>query len=143
MDFRCIGGLVLAATLAGCAAFPPSDAGERLVITAPAEGMAVIYLVRTDPDVSYLATPVVLNDQMIGSTYAGTYYRLEVPAGRQLLSGYAGDNGALRFHAESGRVYFIQHSVSGSWRATSPHSFFLPLDEPRGKAAVARADRLG
>ena len=131
------------ALLAGCASMGPSAQEAQAVRIEGTPGMAVIYLVRTDPDVSYLTAPVVLDDRMIGSTHAGTYYRLEVPAGRHVLSGYAQDAGSLALDLQANRIYFVQHTVSGSWRATSPHSFFRVIDETRGRAAMARAERLG
>ena len=105
--------------------------------------MAVVYIVRANPDLSYLTTPVVVGDRLIGSTHAGTYYRVELPAGRHRLSGYAHDNGALDLNVQADRVYFVQHTVSGSWRATSPHSFFRQIDEARARAAMAGAQRMG
>lgn len=132
--------LLFVATLAGCAPLAPTAQAVKVEGTP---GMAVIYLVRTDPDLSYLTAPVTLDDRLIGSTHAGTYYRLEVPAGRHRLSGYAGDNGALTLDVQADRIYFVQHTVSGSWRVTSPHSFFRVIDENRGRAALAGAQRLG
>jgi len=35
------------------------------------------------------------------------------------------------------RIYFVQHTVSGSWRATNPHSFFSMMNEARARAALA------
>ena len=138
-----IGMLALLALLAGCAGMGPSAQQTQAVQIEGTKGMAVIYLVRTAPDVSYLTTPVVLDDRMIGSTHAGTYFRLEVPAGRHVLSGYAQDAGALALDVQADRIYFVQHTVSGSWRVTSPHSFFRVIDETRGRAALVGAQRLG
>src|SRR5688572_26693265 len=138
-----IGTFALVCLLAGCASMGPSAQDTQAVRIEGTPGMAVIYLVRTHPDLSYLTTPVVLNDRMIGSTYAGTYYRLEVPTGRHLLSGYAQDAGAITLDVQADRVYFVQHTVSGSWRVTSPHSFFRVMDEARGRAALVGAQRLG
>ena len=134
---------LLLAALAGCASLGPSPAQTQAVRIEGTPGMAVIYLVRTDPDLSYLATPVVIGDRMIGSTYAGTYYRVEVPAGRHLITGYAGDNGSLTIDVQADRVYFVQHTVSGSVRVTSPSSFFRMIDESRARAAMVGAQRLG
>ena len=93
---------------------------------------------RTRPDLSYLPTTIKLNDQMIGSTYAGTYFRLEVQPGRHVLTGYGEDNGSITLDVQADRLYFVQHTVSGSWRATSPHSFFRIIPESEGRAVVAR-----
>lgn len=136
-----IGILALAALVAGCAPLSPSPGQTVRIEGTP--GMAVVYLVRTNPDLSYLTAAVMVGDRMLGATYAGTYMRIELPAGRHRLSGYAGDNGALAIDVQANQVYFVQHSVSGSWRATNPHSFFRVIDEARGRAAMAGAERAG
>src|SRR5688572_4208762 len=106
------GFLAVLALLTGCAPLAPAARDTAAVQIQGTPGVAVIYLVRTSPDVSYLAAPVVLDERVIGPTYAGTYYRLEVPAGRHRLSGYAQDSGALTVDVQADRVYFIQHTVS-------------------------------
>ena len=102
-------------------------------------GKAVIYVVRTRPDLSYLTSTLTLDDQLIGSTHAGTYIRLEVTPGRHRISGYASDNGAISLDVHADRVYFVQHTVSGSWRTTNPHSFFRMIDENTARAAMVGA----
>jgi uncharacterized protein DUF2846 len=137
--FKALIGIVAALLLAACAPMstaPQSNVGPRI---ESVPGKAVIYLVRTRPDLSYLTTTIVLDDQIVGATYAGTHFRFEVAPGRHRISGYGQDNGAITLDVQADRVYFVQHSVSGSWRATSPHSFFTVLDEARGRAALARA----
>ena len=105
------------ALLTGCTSMstlPPDGSSPRVEGTP---GKAVVYVVRTRPDVSYLAAPILMDDHMIGATYAGTYYRLELPAGRHQLRGYGQDPGTLTLDLQADRVYFIQHTVAGSWRA--------------------------
>ncbi|HET7158243.1 MAG TPA: DUF2846 domain-containing protein, partial [Burkholderiales bacterium] len=99
--------------------------------------------VRTRPDLSYLTSTLTLNDQLIGSTHAGTYIRLEVAPGKHRISGYAHDNGAISLDVQADRVYFIQQTVSGSWRATNPHSFFRVIDENTARRAMAGARPVG
>jgi len=131
--------LAAIAILAGCnsmSLYNPQAQGPRIEATP---GKAVIYVVRTRPDMSYLTAPIMLDDRMIGSTYAGTYYRLEVDPGRHRISGYSADNGAITLDVQADRIYFVQHTVSGSWRATNPHSFFSMMNEARARAALATA----
>ena len=125
------------ALLGGCTSMAPApqSAGPR---AESAPGKAVVYIVRTRPDLSYLAAPLVVDDRMIGPSYAGTYFRLELTPGRHRISGYGQDNGAMSLDVQADRVYFVQHTVSGSWRATSPHSFFSVMNEERARAAMAR-----
>lgn len=136
-------GIALLALLGACAPLSPAPHEAQAVKIEGTPGMGVIYLFRPRPDLSYLPASVVLDDQVIGSTHAGTYYRLEVPAGRHRLRGYAQDTGAITVDVQADRVYFIRHSVSGSWRATNPYSFFEMMDEARARAAMAGAVREG
>jgi hypothetical protein len=136
-----IGLVALLALLAGCTQMGPTPAATQAVNIQSTPGMAVVYLVRTRPDISYLTAPIVVDEKYVGPTYAGTYMRLELAPGRHVISGYAQDNGAITLNVQADRVYFVQHSVSGSWRATSPHSFFTMMDESRARAAMATAWR--
>ena len=132
------------AGLAACAPMAPTPApGAAAPAIQGTPGRAVIYVVRTRPDTSYLTGQLTLNGDPIGATYAGTYMRLEVPPGRHRIGGYAHDTGAIALDVQADRVYFVQHSVSGSWRAQSPHSFFTVIDENRARAAMAGASRAG
>lgn len=127
----------------GCTQLAPTQAERQAVRIEGSPGVAVVYLVRSNPDLSYLTAPVVVNDRMVGSTHAGTYMRLEVPPGRVHISGYAGDNGAITMDVQADRVYFVQHTVAGSWRVTSPHSFFRVIDEARARSVLVGASRVG
>lgn len=137
-----IGILAVLASLAACAPLPTAPEAQAIRIEGT-PGMAVIYLVRTRPDVSYLTAQVAVDDRMVGATFAGTYIRIEVPAGRRHLSGTGQDNGALKLDVQADRVYFVQHTVIGSWRTTNPHSFFRVIDEARARAAMVGASQAG
>ena len=64
-------------------------------------GKAVIYVVRTRPDVSYLTAQLALDDDIIGVTHAGTYMRLEAAPGRHRISG-TGQERQLDLHELTG-----------------------------------------
>src|SRR5687767_2776164 len=98
-------GILAVLALTACAPLAPAPDAQAVRVEGT-PGMAVIYLVRTNPDQSYLTALVLVNDSMVGATYAGTYIRIEVPAGRHRLSGYASDNGALNVNVERDRIYF-------------------------------------
>ena len=136
-----LGLFAVLALMAGCTSMSTGyqAGGPVPQIESAPTGKAVIYVVRTRPDTSYLTAPLVLDDRIIGPTYAGTYMRLEVSPGRHRLTGYSDDNGSITLDVQADRIYFVQHSVSGSWRATSPHSFFTMMNEARARAAMAGA----
>jgi len=136
------GLLALIALLAGCAPLSPRDLEAVRIEGTP--GKAVIYLVRTNPDLSTVSATVTLNGELLGTTHAGTYFRVEVPAGRHRFSGYASDTGSITVDAQADRVYFIRQTVAGYERsASSLSSFFSMIDEKRARAAMVGADRIG
>lgn len=118
---------------AACAQLPPppEDAAAKRFEAIP--GKAVIYLARHALEPGYVA-PVALDDSMIGSTYRGTYMRIELPAGKHRLRGMAGDSGSIDLVTEPGKVYFIQHSAHGYRSFVS--SSFHQVDATYGKSLV-------
>jgi hypothetical protein len=134
--------LLLALALAGCAPLPPTaeDIDAKRFERVPSK--AVIYLVREIPDFSREAATVTLDDNMMGTTYAGTYFRWVVEPGRHQIRGYAGDSGSMILDVAADRIYFVQQSVSRSFGGFV-RSFFRPIPESYGRAAVLRAELIG
>ena len=120
--------------LAGCAAqLPPlpGDAPAKRFETVP--DRAVIYLVRHPMERDF-AAPVMLNDEMIGATYRGTYMRLVVPAGKHRIAGFAADSGRIDLQVEPGRIYFVNQTIWG-FRSFSGSHFEL-VDAQYGRSMV-------
>lgn len=119
--------------LAGCAQLPPppEDSAAKRFEVIP--GKAVIYLARPGVGASFTA-PVMLNDQMVGSTYPGTFIRMEIPAGTHLLQGAGGDSGQLKLTIAAGQLYFVEHNAYG-YRSFNRSSFQL-VDANRGRTMV-------
>ena len=133
--------LCLSMALAGCAPLPPSPADIQAKRFEPAPGKAVIYLYREYPDFTQDVATVMLDDNMMGSTYPGTYFRWVVEPGRHEIRGYAGDNGRFVLDAAPDRMYFIQQSVTRTFGFAQ--SFFRPVPEPYGRAGVMRGELVG
>lgn len=128
--------------LAGCAA--PAPQGGQSVRIEGTPGMAVIYLVRARPDWSNVNASVYIDDRLLGSTHAGTYFRIEVPAGRHRISGFGVDGGNISLDTQAGGIYFVQQRVASSARSpTSLTSSYQVIDETRARAALATAQRAG
>jgi hypothetical protein len=134
--------LLLALALAGCAPLPPSPEDLEAKRFERVPGKAVIYLVRNDPDFSYEVSTVMLDDNMMGSTYPGTYFRWVLEPGRHVIRGYAGDNGSIRVDVAPDTMYFIQQSVTRMFHGFA-QSFFRPIPEPHGRAVVLRSELAG
>ena len=84
----------------------------------------------------------MLDDNMMGSTYPGTYFRWVVEPGRHQIRGYAGDNGSITVDVTPDRMYFIQQSVSRLLSGFA-QSFFRLIPEPHGRAAVLHGELVG
>jgi hypothetical protein len=138
---RILSLLVLA--LAGCITpLPPSPQEIEAKRFESVPGKAVIYLVREYPDLSPDTGTVTLDDNMMGSTHPGTFFRWVVEPGRHRIRGYAGDNGGMLIDVLPDRVYYVQHSY---WRgfAGFGQSYFRLIPEPYGRSAVMRAELAG
>lgn len=134
--------LLVAFVLAGCAPLPPTPADLEARRFEPVPGKAVIYVVRSDPDISREVSTLMLDDNMMGSTYPGTYFRWVVEPGRHQIRGYAGDAGTFTIDAAPDRMYFIQQTVSKLFTGFA-QSFFRPIPEPHGRAVVLRGELAG
>lgn len=134
--------LVLGLMLAGCAPLPPSPQDIEAKRFEHAPGKAVIYLFRVEHDVSHEVATIMLDDQMMGSTYPGTFFRWVVEPGRHQIRGYAGDNGSITLDVTPDRMYYVQQSVSRMFHGFA-QSWFRPIPEPYGRAAVLRGELVG
>jgi hypothetical protein len=125
--------LITVLLLSGCAQLPPMPGDAESKRFEPLPDRAVIYLARHPLDRDYVAS-VTLDDQMIGSTYRGTYMRIEVPAGPHQIQGFAGDSGSIKFDTAPGQIYFVQQVTHGL-RGFAGSSFDL-VDADYGRHMV-------
>ena len=125
--------LIATLMLAGCVQLPPlpGDAAAKRFEAVP--DRAVIYVARHALERNFVA-PIKLNDEMMGSTYRGTYMRLVVPAGSHRITGLAGDNGLIDIQAKPGQIYFINQTTWG-YDALSNSKFEL-VDAQYGRSVV-------
>lgn len=98
--------------ITGCAQLPPPPEDAVAKRFEPRPDRAVIYLARNIVDPTFIA-PVMLDDLMIGSTYSGTYMRIEIPAGTHIFRGMAGDSGGIKITVAAGQIYYLQHRAYG------------------------------
>jgi len=119
--------------LAGCAQLPPPPGDAEAKRFEPVADRAVIYVVRHPLDRRFVA-PIQLNEQMLGSTYAGTYMRLVVPGGRYQISGYAVDIGQIRLDTMPGQIYYVSQSTWGF--DSLQGSIFQRVDAAMGQSMV-------
>jgi hypothetical protein len=134
--------LLLALALAACAPLPPSPQDIEAKRFEIVPGQSVIYLVRPYPDASHEGATLWLDDQVMGSTYPGTYFRWVVAPGRHRIAGYAGDSGNIVLDTAPGRVYFVYQSF-GRPLGFSGQSYFQLVDEAYGRSMVMHSRLAG
>ena len=135
--FRLLWVLVL--LLAGCAQLPPSAQEIEAKRFEPAPGKSVIYLVRDDPDFTDTGAAVMLDDNLMGTTYPGTFFRWVVEPGPHQVRGFAGDAGSFSLATAPDAMYFVLQRVTRFFPIPSVQSYFQPVPEPHGRAAVLRS----
>jgi hypothetical protein len=133
---------LLALCLSACAPLPPSPQEIEAKRFEPVAGKAVIYLVREMPDISREVSTVMLDDNMMGSTYPGTFFRWVVEPGRHQIRGFAGDAGAMVIDVLPDRIYYVQQSYTRGFTGFG-QSFFRLIPEPYGRGAVLRGELVG
>ena len=135
--------LLVVLVLAGCITpLPPSPQEIEAKRFEPVPGKAVIYVVRQYPDITHEAASLMLDDNMMGSTYPGTFFRWVVEPGRHQIRGFAGDAGAIVIDVLPDRVYYVHQQYSKGFTGFG-HSFFQLVPEPYGRGAVMRSELAG
>ena len=130
----------LVLVLASCTSFPrtppPEDVAAKRFDSVPDK--AVIYLFR--PQVGFVGdgASIMLDEHLLGTTYPGTYLRLEIAPGRHRLAGFAGDSGHFDFDAQPGRLYFIEQVVMRLMHFDRSH--FQVVPEGYGRQVVQRSE---
>src|SRR4051812_44464695 len=99
--------------LAGCTstpeAPPPRDAVAKEFYTHPAA--STIYVYRSQFNNLDFDSVLFLNGRLIGSTLPGTYFRLDVTPGHNVLHGTGIDIGQIELDTRSGELYFVSLDV--------------------------------
>ena len=108
---------VAAATLvAGCTWVPPAPLQDHALakefITHP--DAATIYIYRSQFNHYDTDTILYLDGRVIGSTTAGTYFRLDINPGRHILHGTGVDTGEISVETRPGQIYFVALDVFGA-----------------------------
>jgi hypothetical protein len=135
--------IAMFALVAGCAQLPPSPAEMQAKKFESVPGKAVIYIAR--PSVGFDGHgALTLDDSMTITMFGGNFYRWEVEPGPHLIAGAGQDMSRLTVNAEAGKIYFVQHTVMGTFRTVWGWGGTLRLvPEPDGRMMVERARLVG
>ncbi len=125
--------LIALLLIAGCAQLPPLPGDAAAKRFEPVADRAVIYLARHALERDFVA-PIFLDDEMMGSTYRGTYMRFVIPAGTHHIAGFARDTGLIKIQTQPGQIYFINQTTWG-YRSLEGSAFQI-VDAQFGRSVV-------
>mgnify|MGYP003576658670 CR=1 FL=1 len=131
--------LLSAMLFLGCAQLPPSpqDLQAKRFETVPDK--AVIYLVREPLD-SWESGGLLMDTGEQVTLLPQTYYRWEVSPGTHRIDGTGPWNVSLTVSVESGRIYFLRHTVFGSRRSGPSLARLSPVGDSLGRELVMRSE---
>ena len=130
------------ALVASCAPLPPSPADLQAKRFEPVPDKGVVYLFREHPDFIDDGATVMVDGMMKGTTYPGTYLRLELEPGRHRIAGFAGDAGWIDIEVGPGEILFVQQTVIKPFIGLA-RSHFRVVDPIYGRQAVLRHELVG
>jgi len=106
--------LVVALTLVvlGCAQIPPSAQETEAKKFEAVPGKAVIYVAQNP--IGQYGAGLTFDDGTLITTWPGTFYRwVTAPGTRAIRSSEGNLNASIKLQTDPGKVYFVQHYVTG------------------------------
>ncbi|MBX3717971.1 MAG: DUF2846 domain-containing protein [Burkholderiales bacterium] len=124
--------------LAGCAGVPVAD--EALDREAKAfaanPGKAMVYVYRDGDAGEGVPMEVLLDGVPLGRSAPRTFFAFEAEPGRRAITSRAANEATLVVEAEAGRSHFVRQEAR--WGFTGGRTALVPVDEPTGRAGVAK-----
>ncbi len=127
---------ILALLTAGCAQLPPTVQDLQSKKFESIAGKAVIYIARPGVD-SPTDGPIAIGNNGVITTHPGTYYRWETEPGSLRIAGYGPFNASVTVQAQAGRIYYVLHTVKGTFRDGTLSMHLQQVDERYGRKLVA------
>ncbi len=127
---------VAALSVLGCAQtqipLSPQEIADRKM--EPVPGKAVVYVVQS-PLGDYSAG-LAFDDGTQITTWPGTFYRwVTTPGTRTIRSSQGNLNASIRLQTEAGKIYFVQHYVTGI-RGSTTDARLQTLGDQAGRQLV-------
>lgn len=122
-------------SILGCAQTPssPEEIADKRI--EPVPGKAVVYVVQ-NPLGDYSAG-LAFDDGTQITTWPGTFYRwVTTPGTRTIRSSQGNLNASIKLQTEAGKIYFVQHYVSGI-RGSTTDARLETVSDKTGRQLVA------
>jgi hypothetical protein len=130
--------VLTALAIAGCTQAPPSQQEMASKRMEPVAGKAVVFIVQNA--IGTYSAGLLLDEGERIVTWPATYYRWETTPGAHAIRSSEGNLSArIKLQLESGKVYFVQHSVTGLRGSTTDANLQL-IKEDLGRRLVAGAE---
>lgn len=131
--------LAFALMIAACAQIPESPQEIEAEKFKPVPGKAVVYIAQ-NPFGEYSAG-LICDDGTQFTTFPGTFYRWVATPGTHTIKSSEGNlNASITLQVEAGKIYFVQHYVTGI-RGSTTDSSLQKIDDKTGRQLV-RANRM-
>lgn len=134
---RLLAALLAAFTIAACTQAPPSQQQIAQARMEPVQGRAVVFIVQNA--IGTYSAGLLLDEGARIVTWPATYYRWETTPGAHSIRSSEGNLSArIKLQLEAGKVYYVQHSVTGIRGSTTDANLQL-INESLGRRLVADA----
>ena len=130
--------VLMALAMAGCTQAPPSQQEIASRRMEPVAGKAVVFIVQNA--IGTYGAGLLLDEGARIMTWPATYYRWETSPGSHAVRSSEPNLGArIKLQLEAGKVYYVQHLVTGIRGSTTDANLQL-VDENLGRRLVAGAE---
>jgi hypothetical protein len=123
----------LCVLLCACVATPQGTSSQNASAETfqPVPGQAVLYIYRFE----YNRNTVVLqlNGKMLGEFLPGTYFRVVLPPGEQVVQGVNFDLGRIRVDVAAGGVGYVRDDPSGAMGSMQSRFTIMPAGKAQAE----------
>ena len=126
--------IATALAVAGCAQVPPSsqEIADKKMETVPGKG--VVYIVQNA--IGEYSAGLAFDDGTQITTYPGTFYRWVTAPGTHTIRSTGGNlSASIKLQIEAGKIYFVEHRVTGI-RGSTTDSRLNRIEDEAGRRLV-------
>lgn len=128
--------MALALLGAACAQIPPSPQEIEAKKMEPVPGKSVVYIAQNPFGAYDYAAGLAFDDGTRITTYPRTFYRWVTSPGTHTIRSAEGMlNASITLQVEAGKIYYLEHQVTGTWGSTTD-AWLSKIDDNLGRQMV-------